>query len=226
MRVIILAAGEGSRWGNHLGYTKHLLPIGGEPLLHRTVRLLRQLHPGLDVRVCAPPESQEQYSVPGASTFPADLNPARFDADKFLSSRAHWCGEADTILLFGDCWFTREALATILAAEVHDWQLFARFKPSQITGAPWAECWAYRLAPHFLDAFAEVGERLVADYMARRIHRIGGWEFYARLTGADVHQPGVYAGKGVEIDDWTEDFDFAADFGRWAERRVLEGVSR
>ena len=41
MRIVILCAGDATRWGGYLGLPKHLVPIHGEPLLHRTVRLLR-----------------------------------------------------------------------------------------------------------------------------------------------------------------------------------------
>lgn len=43
LQVIILAAGCGERWNIHLNAPKQRIPIpiGGEPLLHRTIHLLR-----------------------------------------------------------------------------------------------------------------------------------------------------------------------------------------
>lgn len=42
MRVFITAYGESTRWNNYLGVPKHLIPIDDEPLIHRTVRLLKE----------------------------------------------------------------------------------------------------------------------------------------------------------------------------------------
>jgi len=42
MKVLILCAGDGSRWGNYLGVPKQLVTINGETLLDRTIRLLRE----------------------------------------------------------------------------------------------------------------------------------------------------------------------------------------
>lgn len=42
MQYIIMADGEGKRWGDYLGIPKHLVKINGEPLIARTVRLLKE----------------------------------------------------------------------------------------------------------------------------------------------------------------------------------------
>lgn len=224
MRAIILAAGEASRWGNYLGVPKHLVPVGGEPVLHRTVRLLREARPGLDIVIVARPEDLDRYLVPGAMTVEADLDPARFDADKFLSSRRYWNWQGETVLLYGDAFYTRDAIATILSTTPDDgFLLFARFGPSAITGAKWAEPFAFRLRGEVHRRFEEAGDELIRQYRTRKLHRIGGWEFYASLTGADLSMPGEFAGHGVWIDDWTEDFDYPQDFDEWARRMVMGG---
>ena len=42
MKYIIMADGKGTRWNNYHNIPKHLIEIGGETLLARTVRLLRE----------------------------------------------------------------------------------------------------------------------------------------------------------------------------------------
>lgn len=223
MRIVILAAGEASRWGHFLGHPKHLVPVHGEPILHRTVRLLRELSPGAEIYIAARRDALAAYAVTGAVTVEADLDPRRFDADKFLSSRRYWAEEGDTILLYGDCFYTRAALVTITGTPVEDWLLFARFNASAITGCDWPEPFAFRLARHYQDRFAHVGESLVRRYVDGELSRIGGWEFYAYLTGGDLSRPGERAGNSVAIDDWTEDFDYPRDFTEWAHRAILHG---
>ena len=41
-RFIICAAGQQVRWANHTGRPKHMALIRGEPIIHRTIRLLKQ----------------------------------------------------------------------------------------------------------------------------------------------------------------------------------------
>lgn len=41
MKYIIMADGEGKRWGNYKGVPKHLITVEGETILERTIRLLR-----------------------------------------------------------------------------------------------------------------------------------------------------------------------------------------
>lgn len=42
MRIFILANGKATRWENYMGVDKQLIVIDGEPLLNRTVRLLKE----------------------------------------------------------------------------------------------------------------------------------------------------------------------------------------
>jgi len=42
MYFIIMADGDGKRWNNYLGIPKHLVEINGEPIIKRTVRLLKE----------------------------------------------------------------------------------------------------------------------------------------------------------------------------------------
>ena len=42
MKYIIMADGEGKRWGNYKNVPKHLITIEGETILARTLRLLQE----------------------------------------------------------------------------------------------------------------------------------------------------------------------------------------
>jgi choline kinase len=87
MRAIIIAAGEATRWGNYLGVPKHLIPIDGEPIAKRTIRLLKDrgvsdiFLVGLD---------SDLYRLTGSKFYLAKKNPEYAGADKFLSSKELW----------------------------------------------------------------------------------------------------------------------------------------
>lgn len=212
-RAVILAAGDGSRWGNYLGVAKHFAPIDGQPILHRTVDLLRE-HTD-DIVIVAPPRNLQPYVVINTATEPADLHPGNGEADKFLSSRHLWNRDGYTALIYGDCFFTEEAIATIMASRTDSWHLYCRFGPNPFTGRRWGENFAF--------TFNEAGGDEVAAGALSLIDntpndRNGGWELYRHLTGATEHEN---RGNATEIIDWSDDLDYPSDWVEMIARRAI-----
>src|SRR5947209_981132 len=82
--VILMCAGRAERWGRHLGVHKHLIQIDGEPLLDRTLRLVRRHTPDVPVIIVA---FDPQYARDGCERFEPAHGPIDFcDTDKFLSA--------------------------------------------------------------------------------------------------------------------------------------------
>ena len=218
MRVIVIAAGEGSRWGNHLGVPKHLIDIEGEVLLARTVRQFGAYTP--DVVVVGP---DDRYLIPPARLHIPTLTPANGGVDKFLSSQHLWNPDGRTIVAYGDVWFSDSAVDEIVGFWEHEWQLFARLDGSSFTGCEWGECFAQSFWPTQHAEHRRALE-LVRDLEASgEIDRSGGWEHYRAMCGArTATRLGQHADRGrmTLIDDWTDDFDSPADYDRWLARRA------
>jgi len=209
MRFIVIAAGPGERWGEHTGVPKHLVEIEGERLLDRTCR---QFRPHGDVFVAG---HDERYQTPWSILFKAGkyLTPEWGGADKFLSSASLWNQNGRTVVLYGDVWFSKEAVDTIVDFREKEWQLFGRFGPSEVTGTPWGECFAQSFhTEHIEEHYAKLRE------MAKMEGKTGGWVHYRMMQGMEplAHRRGP---RFTEIDDWTDDFDFPEDYDRWGERR-------
>ena len=203
-RVLILAAGEGSRWENYRGVQKHKLLIEGEVLVERIVRQF--LNYTNDVVVVG---SDESYEVEGASCYIPPYHHKWKDMAKFWSTRDIW-SEQRTVLVFGDVYFTDEAVETIMKDE-GEFTFFLRSKGSELTGKPWREIFAIAFNGSFTETLkARVLEIIESD----RALRTGGWHLYKRL---EHEYKNTFS---VEIDDWTEDFDFPVDIERWEERRA------
>lgn len=104
--VMIPCAGEAGRWGGHLGVPKQLVPIppGGEPLLGRTIRLLRSF--GVrDIHVLSH-RPDVLSAVSGAN---AVQPPVRtYLADTIRSTRRLW-GNRNLILL-GDAYLSEATI--------------------------------------------------------------------------------------------------------------------
>ena len=219
MRVIVAAAGNQSRWGNHLGVPKHLVPVdGGEPLLHRTVRQLA----GHDIIVVGPGDAR--YRIPGSRlVVPNDMS--RWAGP--LNYERKWRDPAGrTLLLLGDVYFSDAGMATILGYEVREWRLFCRFEGSQMTGGRWGEVWGHSFWPEHW-ARHEDRMRYVFDLQRRGVIRRNGlWEHYRAMSGAKDKDVAEHRdlGSATVIDDWTEDWDFGEDYDRWLARRLDAGV--
>lgn len=220
MRILILAAGEATRWGDHLGLPKHLVPIRGEPILARTVRLIRQLRPEADVRIVVRDAGDGRYHEEGAAIEQAHLHPANGDADKFLSSMHLWHPEERTVLLYGDCYLTTPAMERIVSGRGYPdgWHVIARFGASSWTGTEWGENFAHVIDPPAQPRYRDCLFDLAARWHRDELWRVGGWEQYALMAGAALDDPGKHVGWATRVDDWSDDFDYPIDYDRWCQR--------
>jgi len=216
--AIVIAAGDATRWGDYRDTPKHLLEVDGEPILHRTVRLLKER---VDT-VWVVSQNDGRYQQHGANIY--TVTPGDSDADKFYSSRALWSGH--TLIVYGDAYFTDDAVVT-MCAEVKRWTLFCRPTPSDITGSPYGECWAYSVPARQLELFRDRLVWLAGMHELAEVHRCGGWELYRALLGQDLSEHRMTTNYTV-IDDWSEDFDYPSDYDMWLYRRFRanQGQSR
>jgi hypothetical protein len=216
LRVIILAAGSGSRWDDYRGVPKHLIEIEGEILLKRTVRQF--LKYTSDVWVVG---LDERYRVDNANLFIPDVEENPKEMHKFISSHELWLEEEDskTILVFADVYFTDEAVETIVS-DKDKWKFFLRSKGSEITGKPHKEIFAISFNYDMTVIFSH--QIFMLYVKANQIENAGGWYLFRTMTNQNPHYRGNLFGnnKYVEIDDWTEDFDYPQDLRNWEERRA------
>jgi FkbM family methyltransferase len=127
--AVIIADGDGTRWGDYGGHPKHFAEVDGEPILHRTVRLLQRD----DVRVFVV-GPDDRYRVDGSELWTPEHDPDVFDADKFLSSKALWNRDGRTVVVYGDVYWTDEAMSRVLDWPSWDRVLFGRAFASELTG--------------------------------------------------------------------------------------------
>jgi choline kinase len=144
MRAIIIAAGEGSRWGEYLGIPKHLAEVEGEPVLYRTVRLLKQ-NGVSEIIIVGPMDLR--YKLDDVNLFVPVKHPEYADADKFLSSEILWNTNGRTITLFGDVFFSEEAITKIISCNRETWTVFGRQFGSIFTGTKYGEIFAHSFFP-------------------------------------------------------------------------------
>lgn len=199
----MIAAGEATRWNNYLGTPKHLIKIGGEPILHRTVRLFA----GNDIYIVAKDES---YAVEGAKVYIPKFNLDNYDVDKFLNSEELWSDTERTLVVYGDVYFTEKAVDKITKHTERDWRLFGRAFDSSVIEDDWGECFAQSFYPEHIPLHRNALDRVLKLYKEDVLDRCGGWEHYRAILGlpdSQMHRHLVGQECFTNIDDLTTDFD-------------------
>lgn len=213
MRVIIICAGKGKRWGNYLGVPKHFVTVDGKKLLHRTVDQFE----GHSIFIVA---NSSMYYVEGTTLYFPAQNPKNGDADKLINSSHLWSDHERTLLLFGDVYFTDQSVQTIKERKKRDWTVFGRMNASEITGKKWGELFAFSFYPEHIQSLKNAINKATSAYRYGYVNRCKGWEIYRSWAGGDIGIHRQY-GHFTEIDDFTDDFDFPEDYNLWRIKRAL-----
>lgn len=232
MRVIIPCAGNRSRWDNYLGIPKQLVRItDDEPILHRTVRLLRE-HGVDDIHIIARESEVDVFTVPGAVTDVARLDETKHDMDRFCSSRHLWSETDRTVIMFGDVYFSQRAVRIIASsATKRRWQVYGRPWASRITGCAHGEIFALSWFPSEYETIDAAIAYVVKLYDSNVINRTLSWELIRALLGctdAAVRTGSIarIRGRMSIVDDETEDFDKPKNYDAYIARRSYRVESK
>lgn len=224
--AIIICAGKCSRWKNYLGVRKHFIEIEGEILFHRTARLLKKYcKDDLKIYVVG---LNDDYKLEGTELFIPERLPERGEADKFLNSKHLWNKDGRTLCLFGDIWFSEEAIQKICDYDERERRCFVRPRRSKITGCPHREHFGLSFYTEHIDEHERQFNRIVRDFQKGKIKECGGWELYGVMVGIPTIFLKRYILKRLMmfnilnhkirvIDDFTDDFDIPDDYDKWIE---------
>lgn len=208
-KVLILAAGSATRWGNYKGTPKHKLIIENEVLIERACRQFSEYTKDIVI------VSNEESTVKEIETYNPPFDKKWKDIAKFWSSREIW-GQGRTIMVFADVYFTDEAVKKIMD-DKSDFSFYLRSKGSEITGKPFKEIWGIGFNINRASMLSSVITSIIES---KENYSIGGWHLHSHLID------NKYEFNTVEINDWTEDFDFPKDLETWLEQRnnFVQGV--
>lgn len=217
MKILILTAGDETRWNNYLDTPKCLAPILGESLVGRTVRLLAELAPDADVRIVTKNPKDPAYKFENTKRVGAKLNPGNGDIDKFVSSLHAWDPKQDLAILMGDVWWSKEVLTRVLEVP-GTFQAVGRYVPDG------GEIFGFTINREYQSRPKEIINALAPlspDYR-------GGWALYRALEGLDLNDHSVDH-RFVDVvetygDVWTEDFDGPEDWDNWCYRYAVAEV--
>lgn len=206
-KVIILCAGDGTRWNNYLGVPKQLIPINKEPLLNRTVRLL--CDSGYDdIAIIA---HDNRLNLDGCDFITPPRS--RWTVETLLSTHSLW--EERTLVLLGDVFYTKQALATIVSPR-RSVQVYGRFGASLFTFTQYGELFAI--------SFDENNHHKIKKHLMKACsHALSGgrgklWEFYRSLAGFPLNEHKREEKIFTSIHDLTDDIDSPKEYHKIIER--------
>ena len=221
-RVLIPCAGNHERWDMKM--PKHLVPICKEPILERQVRLIKEHDPKADVRIVVPDLTDDQYKITGTKRAKAKLDPERGEVDKVASSKHLWNKTGDTIISWGDVWYEREVLDSVLDYDTENgWQFWGTFLGDG------GELFAFKFGPDDHATMAEAIDTVAAAHAAGEMkvpapqHASGsrgvpgGWGLYRALNNRKMNDH-KNDGRVTLVNGWTDDFDAKTDWDRWCLR--------
>lgn len=207
-KIIIPAAGKGTRWQNFRGTPKHLTTINGEILIHRTIKQFSNYSNNIVVIAKSPD------NIPAVIEYP--IEEKTNDAAKLWSSNHLWSTTERNIIAFGDVWFSEKAVDTI-TSNTDPIQFFMRTGPSKITKKPYKEIFAIA----FDGEKTEFVRNVLKQVIDENKNGAGAYLLFMKLNNLDqVPYRHHFDDKKsfVEIDDFTDDFDHPIDLIRWEKR--------
>jgi len=220
MKYIIACSGSGSRWNNYLGKKKHLIEINGESLLHRTVRLIKSLDNNNEIIIMA---YTKDYIVKNTIFHIPTLFPIKKHQKlpAIYTSYDIWNKSGKTIFLFGDVFYTVNAMKLIIntTSKSNNINFFGRQKGSLITGKKYGEIFGTSFNFKHNKKILDKLEYLKKLFKNGKIKRFITWELYKLLNDMPINRKvKKYTKNFININDFTDDFDYPIDYDNWIKK--------
>lgn len=202
MKYVIMADGKGSRWNRYLGHSKHEIEIGGETLIERSVRLIRENDPSAEIIV-----TSHDPSLKTASAVRYEPKNNVLEIDRFT---VELIGD-NVCFLYGDVLYAEEAMRRI-CGDVGS-------EPILFFGSEKSICAVLiRSGEEFLRCFTAVREL----FLKGELCECKGWQVYRYHVGLPLD--GKAIGRSfVFVPDATRDFNSPEDYeGYLAEKNNME----
>lgn len=200
--AIILCAGKGERWMNHLGLRKQLAPCGDTNILARIVEMVRPRVDNLYIVSETPFDGIEEELMRRPDA-------CRLVLDSLLSSKSYWGDK--TIILLGDVFYSSSCIDRMLECSSSEIQFFGRPRKSKYTAKPWAELFGLVFPSQQSGELEKHASQVIAEEKAGN-GRGKLWELYRSLTGVPLLEHQIEESHFRKVIDWTDDFDAPEEY--------------
>lgn len=174
--------------------------VFGETIIARTIRLLRE-NGITDIALSTNDERYEEYELPILH----HNNPMVWEG--FVWLRAFYPMTEPVCYVYGDVFFSPEAIKTIVDTQTDDIEFFGSARPfSPLYTKKWAEPFAFKVqdTDHFARALQQT---LELDAQGRFRRMPISWELWAVIKGTDLNR--IDYTNYTVINDYSVDIDSA-----------------
>lgn len=210
MLYIIMCGGNYKSWE----IPRHLTEINGEPVIKRTLRLLRE-NGVEDIAISSNHPAFERFGVPVLH------HENSYTAIDTEIVSGYWCDafyptDEPTCYIFGDVVFSPEAIHTIVETETDDIEFFASSPPfAKNYLKPWAEPFALKVmnTEHLKCAIS-----LTKQYAERGLFKRKPimWELWQVIQAAPLNH--------IDYKSYMAINDFTCDIDRKSDARLIEKI--
>lgn len=209
MKYIIMCGGQYDKWS----VPRHLIKIGTETIVERTIRLLKEC--GInDIYISA---TDNRFSGLGVPMLVNANN--SYHAHSYNNFEGYWCDgfylmKEPVCYIFGDVFFSPEAIRTIVETDTDDIEFFASSPPfSPNYSSPWAEPFALKVVnnEHLQVSICRLKE---LDQQGKFKRKPIMWELWQVIKGTPINV--IDYKNYVAINDYTCDVDNPGDEKRFA----------
>jgi hypothetical protein len=208
LRVFLLCAGEGSRWGEHKGCLKQLLRFGGETLLHRAIRLLRTA--GAVDLILVYQDHRLAKECVGLKAI--CISKTSSIADSIHQTQAHW-GSGAVAFVLPDVFFSPSAIR-LLVRPHRSLVFIGRPWPSYVSRCGHGELFGLNVPLNSRRELLEVIDENLRKEQERSCVNL--WNLLQKMEGLPE---GSRVHKSLRlsiVDDYTNDIDTPIDYERRA----------
>ena len=199
-KIIIMADGHGIRWNNYKNIPKHLAEVEGEYLIGRTVRLIHRILPSMDIIITS---HDPRYDFPGSRRHEPRNNNS--EIDRFTEELI----EDNICFLYGDTFYTEDALQLILDTPVDDILFFGNRKSIV----------AVKIKNAIL--FNQHCKRVKQLYLSKKLKKCTGWQVYQSFTQQLYGKEIDLSNNFVFVDDQTTDINTPEEYELLRHDRIL-----
>jgi hypothetical protein len=200
MKYIIMCGGQYQRWST----PRQLLKVNGEVILERTIRLLRE-NGVKDIAISS------NNSIFGVWGLPLLMHENSYNANGYDNFTGYWCDafyptNEEVCYIFGDVYFSPEAIKTIVETDTDDIEFFASAPPFPPEyQKPWAEPFALKVknTEHLKNAIS-----LTKQYQDQGLFKRKPimWELWQVIQATPLNQINYH--NYTVINDYTCDIDY------------------
>ena len=203
VKYIIMCGGQYQQWST----PRQLIKIRGEPIVARTIRLLRE-NGIADIEISSNDPVFQQFGIPVLR------HENSYNAVGYDNFTGFWCDafyptDEPTCYIFGDVVFSPEAINKIVETPTDDIVFFGSappFAPEYMK--KWAEPFALKVADtHHLKQAIRNLKQFAAEGRFNRKPIM--WELWQVIKGGDLNR--IDYGSYVAINDYTCDIDYPGE---------------